>query len=137
MKEKKNNQLDTLIKDVMKQSALETPSFNFTANVMQQIAADSKNTATVYKPLISKTGWVVMFIGVLAIIVYILLSGDSQSNGWIDSIDFSVLSNIKIPNLFSGIQFSHTTMYALLFFGIMVCVQIPFLKNYFNKRMSL
>lgn len=137
MKEKENNQLDKLVDKVMKQSTLETPSFNFTANVMQHITADSKNRTTVYKPLISKTGWVVLIISILTIMIYILLSGDSQNSSWFDTLDFSMLSNIKIPNLFSGLKVSHTTLYALLLFGIMVCVQIPLLKNYFDKRLNL
>jgi hypothetical protein len=137
MKEKKNKELDKLVEDVMKHSALETPSFHFTSNVMQQLTADSNSTAIVYKPLISKTGWIVLSLSVLAVMIYILFSGDTQSSGWFDAIDFSLLSNIKIPNLFSGIKFSHTTLYAFLFFGIMVCVQIPLLKSYFNKRLNL
>ena len=137
MKEKENKHIDKLVEDVMKHSALETPSFNFTTNVMQQIIADSKSTATLYKPLISRTGWMILFLSVLAVISYILLSGDTQSNGWFDIVDFSALSNFKLPNLFSGIQVSHTTLYALLFFGIMVCVQIPLLKNYFDKRLNM
>lgn len=137
MKEKENNQLDKLVDKVMKQSTLETPSFNLTANVMQHITADSKNRTTVYKPLISKTGWFILFLSVLTVMIYIVLTEDTKSNGWFDAIDFSVLSNIKIPNLFSGLKVSHTTLYALLLFGIMVCVQIPLLKNYFDKRLNL
>lgn len=137
MKEQENKQLKKLVEEVMKQSTLETPSYNFTAKVMQQITADSKSTVTTYKPLISKTGWTVLFLSVLAVMIYISLSGDTQSNSWFDAIDFNALLNFKLPNLFSGIQFSHTTLYALLFFGIMVCIQIPLLKNYFDKRFKI
>lgn len=137
MKENENKYIDNLIEDVMKQTALETPSFNFTANVMQQITADSKSTATVYKPLISRTGWFTIAASVLALIGFIVLTGDAQNSNWFNTFDLNILSNIKLPNPFSGIEFSHTTLYALLFFGIMVCIQIPLLKNYFDKRLNL
>ncbi|MFV0571451.1 MAG: hypothetical protein ACK5M1_03340 [Xanthomarina gelatinilytica] len=136
MKERENKQLEKLVEDVMKQSALESPSYNFTANVMQHITAGSKSTTTVYKPLISKTGWIVLALCVLTVMIYMLLSGDSQNRGWFHSVDFSMLSSIKMPILVSGLNVSHTTLYALLFLGIMVCVQIPILKNYFDKRLS-
>ncbi len=137
MKEKENKKMDVLIEDVMKQTELESPSLNFTSNVMQQILADSKSSATVYKPLITKTGWVGLFLSVLALVLYIVVSGDSQNSEWFNAIDFSVLTKFNLTNLFSGIKLSNTTLYAFILFGGMICVQIPLLKNYFDKRLNM
>jgi len=104
---------------------------------MQQILADSKSTATVYKPLITKTGWVGLFLSVLALVLYIVVSGDSQNSEWFNAIDFSVLTKFNLTNLFSGIKLSNTTLYAFILFGGMICVQIPLLKNYFDKRLNM
>ncbi|HLV40415.1 hypothetical protein [Xanthomarina sp.] len=137
MKNKENKHLDKLVEDVMKQAVLESPSFNFTTNVMQQITADSKSTSTVYKPLISKTGWKILVLSVLTLIGYVFVSGNSQNSEWFEAIDFSAWTKYNLPNLFSGIKVSHSTWYALVLFGVMICVQIPLLKSYFNKRLNL
>ena len=137
MKENENKHIEYLIEDVMKQTALESPSFSFTANVMQQVNSNSKSTLTLYKPLISKTGWFAILISVLALMLSIVFTGNSQKGDLFYEVDLSVLSNLNLFNLFSETTFSYTTLYALLFFGIMVCIQIPLLKNYFDKRLNL
>lgn len=132
MKEHTNKPIEKLVEKVMKSSTLETPSFDFTANVMSHLIADSKSGVTVYKPLISKTAWVVLLVvaaGLIAISVY---SGDASSLGLLDKLDLS-----KVPNLFSEIKISQTAMYSLLMFAIMLCIQVPLLKHYFNKRFEV
>lgn len=132
MKEHTNKPIEKLVEKVMKSSTLETPSFDFTAKVMSQVIADSKSGVTVYKPLISKTAWVVLLVvaaGLIAISVY---SGDASSLGLLDKLDLS-----KVPNLFSEIKISQTAMYSLLMFAVMLCIQVPLLKHYFNKRFEV
>lgn len=51
--------LDKLVERVIKSSPLESPSKDFTANIMSKIETASVGTSTVYKPLISKAGLVV------------------------------------------------------------------------------
>ena len=137
MKENQNKHLDKLVENVMKQTALESPSFHFTSQVMQQITVESKSTATQYKPLITKTGWMVLTLSVFALMIFVVISGDFQNSEWFDAIDFSVMTNYNLSNLFSGIKLSTTTLYALILFGAMICIQIPLLKSYFNKRLNL
>jgi len=132
MKEHTNKPIEKLVDKVMKSSTLETPSFDFTAKVMSHMISDSKSGVTVYKPLISKTAWVVLLVvaaGLIAISVY---SGDAFSLGLLDKLDLS-----KVPNLFSEIKISQTAMYSLLMFAIMLCIQVPLLKHYFNKRFEV
>jgi uncharacterized membrane-anchored protein len=137
MKDNENKNLNKFVDNVMKQTALESPSFHFTSHVMQQITADSKSTATLYKPLISKMGWMVLTLSVLALIVLVVVSGETQNSEWFNAIDFNVLTKFNVSNLFSGIKLSTTTMYAFILFGAMICIQIPLLKSYFNKRLNL
>ena len=100
---------------------------DFTAKVMSHVLADSKSGVTVYKPLISKTAWVVLFLVATVLIVFSIYSNESYSLGILEKVDLS-----KVPNLFSGIKISQTAMYSLLMFGIMLCIQVPLLKHYFN-----
>jgi len=129
MKENANKYLDQFVDKVMKTSKLETPSFDFTAKVMSQVSATSKSTVTVYKPLISKTVWGILLVLGAGLVVFSIFSKDNTTLGWFDQLDFS-----KVSNVFSGVKISQTTMYSLLMFGVMLFIQIPLLKHYFNKR---
>lgn len=132
MKEYTNKPIEKLVDKVMKSSTLETPSFDFTAKVMSHVIADSKSGVTVYKPLISKSAWVVLLVVATVLIVISVYTNDTSSLGWFDKLDLS-----KVPNLFSGLKLSQTTMYALLMFAVMLCIQVPLLKHYFNKRFEV
>ena len=129
MKEQTNKHIETFVDKVMKSSTLETPSFDFTSKVMLHVSATSTSTVTVYKPLISKTAWVIMLLLTTVIIVYSLFSKDTSTLGLFDKLDFS-----KVFNLFSGVKISQTAMYSLLMFAVMLFIQVPLLKHYFNKR---
>lgn len=129
MKEQTNKHIDTFIDKVMQSSTLETPSFDFTAKVMSQVTATSRSSVTVYQPLFSKSAWVILLFLTAAILLYSLLSNDTSNLGWFDKVDLS-----KVFNLFSDIKISQTAMYSLLMFAVMLFVQVPLLKHYFNKR---
>ncbi|TGV00619.1 hypothetical protein [Flavivirga rizhaonensis] len=136
MKENADKYIDNLAKKVIKETPLESPSFNFTASVMSQVTELSNNTVTVYKPLISKTGWIVISIVFFALIIYMLLGMQEEPVSWFGSLDLSVLSDNKITNLFSGFSIPKTLTYAVVLFGLMFCIQIPLLKSHFNQRLQ-
>jgi ammonia channel protein AmtB len=134
MEDKETKYLDDLSRKVIMNTTIERPSFNFTDSVMSQVNALQENKATVYKPLISKTSWVLIGFGVLALILYILFFGTkTETSNWIQSLDFSVFTNINMDVL-PSLSTSKIFTYAFLFFGLMFCIQIPLLKNHFNKR---
>ncbi len=134
MEEKETKYLDDLSRRVVEESTIESPSFNFTDSVMSKVNALHESKATVYKPLISKTSWFLIGFSVLASILYILFFGtNTETSNWIQSISFSMLSNINM-DILPSISISKTVTYAFLFFGLMICIQIPFLKNHFDKR---
>jgi hypothetical protein len=142
MNDQTDKYLDELAKKVIKDAPLETPSFNFTNAVMSQVAALNNNKITTYKPLISKTGWIFISIGILTLIFIILFGNKTESSGWLSTVDFSVLSNNKLSNTLlgfktSGFAITKTLGYALVLFSVMVCIQIPFLKHHFNQRYKI
>ena len=135
MKEETNKHLDYLTKKLITKGGVESPSFNFTDAVMSIVENLSKNEITVYKSLISKRTWILILIGFSAIILYTLFFGSqTESTGWMSKIDMSVLSNNSISNTLSSLRIPKTFMYAMVFFGLMIFIQIPLLKNYLNKR---
>lgn len=138
MQDKTDKNLDNLTKKVIKSGALESPSFNFTDAVMSQVKALDKNQLTVYKPLISKKMWALILVSFLSILVYILFFGtQTEPSGWLSTVDFSALTNNSVSNSLSSFKLSKTVMYTIVLFGIMFCIQIPFLKNHFDKRFEV
>ena len=129
MKEHTNKDLEKFVEKVMKSSKLESPSFEFTAKVMSQVTKISNSAISVYRPLISKTTWGILLLLTFGIVIFSVFSKDTNTLGWFDTFDLS-----KIPNLFSGIQVSRTVMYSLVMFAVMLFIQVPMLKHYFNKR---
>jgi hypothetical protein len=108
---------------------LESPSFDFTAKVLSHITAPSRSSITVYKPLIPKTAWGILVVLTAGMIGFSIYNQDSTSLGWLNQLDFS-----RVSNLFSSFKISQTAMYSLLMFGVMLFIQVPLLKHYFNKR---
>tara|TARA_R110002096_G_scaffold417138_2_gene620670 strand:- start:452 stop:865 length:414 start_codon:yes stop_codon:yes gene_type:complete len=136
MKENANKYLDNLSKKVIKKAKIESPSFNFTNAVMSQVNALSPSKTLVYKPLISKTVWLLISISFLAIVGYVIFKEGLNSSSWFNTIDYSIISNNKLINTLLGLSIPKIVTYALVLFGIMFSIQIPFLKHYFDKQLE-
>lgn len=137
MEEQANKNLDNLSEKIMKKTTIESPSFNFTDAVMSKVNVLQDSNATVYKPLISKASWFLISLAVLGLVLYILLFGaKTESSNLLQYIDLSMLSKINIDVL-PSVSLSKTFTYAILFFGLMICIQIPLLKSYFDKRLEV
>lgn len=138
MKENENKYVEAFTDKVLKDTKLESTSFDFTDAVMSQVEAIQYSKATRYKPLISKPVWVVISIGFLSFVAYLLFQNNTNSSSeWFTNIDFSLIFDNALTKLFSNLQFSNIFVYAMLLFAIMLCVQISWLKNYFDKRLSV
>ena len=131
MEEQENKYLESLSKKIIKNASVESPSINFTDAIMSKINALPQSESTVYKPLISKTTWLIIGLIVLSLILF--FGTKTEHSSWIQFIDFSRLSNLKI-NIFSKVSLSKTFTYAIIFLGLMICIQIPLLKIHFDKR---
>ena len=133
MKENEDKNIEQYVHAVIKETPLESPSPDFTARVMASVLALDKSKATVYKPLISKMGWVLIFGGIIATLVYFIMNGSAQvvSQPW--SLGTGVKDFIKTfsVHLF---QFSRTTINVVILSTIMMIIQITLLKNYLDKR---
>jgi len=136
MREHTEQQLDKLAKKVMQSSLLESPSLDFTANIMAKVEASATSNITVYKPLISKRVWLLISILVIGGLSYGVLGNDLNGLGLFDTIDLSIISNNKITEAISGITFSKTLMYAVGLCGLMFFIQIPMMKHYLDKQLE-
>lgn len=133
MEENKHlEEFDVFAKKYLKEIEVETPSQNFTASLMKRIEVQ-KTAIFNQDPLISKKEW----FGVFCVVLMVLFSSNKTSENDIlnlPKIDFSFLEENQISQLFHTISVSSTTMYAFFFFGLMILLQVVFLKNHFDKR---
>ncbi|RZV62766.1 MAG: hypothetical protein EX254_07325 [Flavobacteriaceae bacterium] len=136
MNDKANNQIEKLADRLMKESSLESPSMDFTSQVMAKVDALAKSDVTTYRPLISKRVWTIVAIVMVASVVYLMFNGANEES-ILASVDLSVLSENKLTNAFSGLNFSRTIAYAVGILALMMAVQVPLLMGYFEKKLSL
>ncbi len=137
MNKQDDKHLDYLAEKIVKEASLESPSSNFTNAIMSQIKALEANGATVYKPLISKTGWFFISIVLLGILLYAIFGVKTENSGWLSRVDLSMLSNFKVENLLTGVTIPKTVTYAVALFGIMLSIQVLFIKRYLNKQFEV
>lgn len=130
MKESDKN-IEKFIDKIMAESTLESPSIDFTSKVMSQILVAEKSKIQKYKPLISMPIWVVILGSLISLILYTAFGNESYNS----EIGHSYVVNIS--NIFSEFHFSKNTIYAVLIVPLMVLVQIPLLKNYYDKKFQL
>lgn len=129
MKEEDKN-VEKFIDKIMSEASLETPSFDFTSKIMGQVLVAKEAKTISYKPLISKSAW--YFIGTFFGIMfgYSFLVGSTESQ-------FDIDLSAKISGLIPNFNFSDSTTYSILIVTLMVLIQIPLLKNYFDKRFEV
>ena len=137
MKNNIDTHLDRLTKKVMKETSLESPSFTFTDSIMSQVETLASRDVTVYKPLISKSVGTLITIGIIALISYLFFMNSSIQTEALFTLNFEVLFNNRFTTVLSNIKLSETLMYAVISLGIMLFIQIPLLKNYFDKRLAV
>jgi hypothetical protein len=130
MKESDKN-IEKFIGEIMTQSTLESPPIDFTSKVMSQILVAEKSKIQAYKPLISIPIWIVVLGSLISLILYSAF-GNEPYNSEIDHP-----YTVNIPNIFSELHFSKNTIYAILIVPLMILIQIPLLKNYYDKKYKL
>lgn len=131
MKESDKN-IENLIDKMMSETTLDSPSIDFTSKIMAQIQVIEKSKVKVYKPLISKSTWFAIGLGLIALTVYALVFGETDN-----SLEIGKAYTDKISTLFSGIHLSKNVLYAVLVVPFMVLIQVGVLKNYFDKKYQL
>lgn len=134
MKAHEDKAIENLVNKVMQETELESPSLHFTSQVMSQVEALQSSVITAYKPLISKSIWGIIGFAVLATCIYLFLNTPSNESSWLSSINFDVITNNSITQTISSFKMSKTLMYTIVLMSLMICVQVPLLKNHFDKR---
>ena len=134
---KKDQKLNAFTKKYLKDLELESPSADFTANIMDVISAiKTSDSAVSYKPLISKKGWFLVFT-ILASILIVPLRGVESKWISLPELNFSFLEKISFAGVLDGFTISNTVVYTACLFAVLMTIQLFYLKGYFEKRLSM
>ena len=124
--------IEKLVENLMMESSLESPSIDFTNKVMAEVLAAQKSKTLVYKPIISKKAWVLIFGGIFALFTFLILNRNASSSAF--SFNVSFFSFDKFFKPISGMQISPLTSNVVLLAVVMLFIQIFLLKNYFTRK---
>ena len=132
-----DKKLKDFVDRIMKEAPLESPSVDFTQSVWERIAVQSKGHTAVSKPLLPKgilIGAALIFVGGL---LYLLaLYGIDTDKSWFKPLAFDAYVN-KSLGWMKGYTASKSTLYAVLLFGFLFLVQLPWLKRYLDQYGTL
>ncbi|MFC4816085.1 hypothetical protein [Flavobacterium sp. GCM10023249] len=129
MNTNEDKHIEKLIDKMLKDQTLETPSFDFTSKVLSQVTAIQSSRITTYKPLLSKKTVLIIISILLALIVFSIFYDSKPTSNWIPHIEF-----IPFKNLTTSYEFSKVTTYSVVLTAIMIFIQIPILKNYYDRK---
>lgn len=126
-------ELERLMDRVMDDATLESPSKDFTKNLMSKIEAQSGHEAVQYRPILSKkvlVGIVGLFV---AAFIIGLANGADSGSGWFQTVHIGPYFD-KLWGWMEFFTSSKATMYAVLLFGFLFFVQVPWLKRYIERH---
>ena len=133
MEERNKEQLDELMKKVMVSTDLETPSDDFLVHLMDRIEQESRAKIH-YEPLISNKIWCLIGAIIIVLIKVVYYNLDYNQDSW-----FAVFNDTWTLDYTTNLpefQFSNTTIIATIFLALMLCLQVGWLKQYYNKRIG-
>lgn len=131
MKESDKN-IENLIEKMMAENTLQSPSADFTSNIMSKILIAEEVKIKPYKPLISISTWIFIGVALALLIIYNVYFTGTENN-----LEIGKSYTDKISAIVSSIYISKTTLYAILIVPFMILIQIGILKNYFDKKYQL
>lgn len=139
MEENNNKQTDAFLQKHIQEIPLESPSNDFTSNLMGILVEEETSTVTQYSPLISKKGWIGVGIVVLSSLA-LLFFGTFQKQGEkvLDkvSLDFSFLSKFNLSGTMEGFSMPSVMFFGALLFSISLLIQVLYIKGYINNKIA-
>src|SRR6185312_9990099 len=134
MENKEDQNIEKLVERMLMNSGIESPSPDFTHNVMSGIYAAQKSRKVIYKPIFSKRTWLIIFTGIIGIFIYSFFNSNPQAP--LFEINFSWFRLNQLEKFLPNFRISFLTAYVILLAAIAVMVQIFFLKKYFDKQLE-
>ncbi len=128
--EAENKKLDQFTKKVFQDAGVESPSVDFLANVMAEVSKE-KVPVKVYKPLITKVGW--MIIGALFLVFAFVLTRFSLGLSILGDWN---LSSLMIDKYQPKIEIPATYAYCFFFLLVFVLIQVNIIQKRFSRSLE-
>ncbi|NDV45143.1 hypothetical protein [Flagellimonas sediminis] len=137
MDKHEEKKLEEFVDRLMADAPLESPSVDFTKNLMLRIEAQSQKEAFQYKPIMSRSVLVGLFVAFSVLMVYVISQYDlGDGTGWFDKITWE--PNFKpFWGWLENYTSSKVLVYAVLLFGLLFFVQVPWLKKHMDRTAML
>lgn len=139
MNNQKEKKLEAFLEKAIAKMELEQAPKDFLTSVMRQVEVEKVHTvSTIYKPLVSKKGWISIVLLVSIVFGFLGFSKHQAKMDWLTTFKLNTIGNM---NLLDGV--SHTffvldsTIYALAGLVVFMVVQVWYLKQFFAKRQVL
>ncbi len=138
MEENKDKQDHAFAKKLIIEAGLETPKLDFTKTVMDALKTKETIPASLqYSPLISPAWWGFISALVVAIFTYVLLSESTLESSWLTLHQFHGFAEYNVFETTLKQPIAMTAVYGCVALAVLVLVQIPLLKKYFNRYYAL
>ncbi|MEC7262435.1 MAG: hypothetical protein VXW38_01770 [Bacteroidota bacterium] len=137
MDKHEEKKLEEFVDRLMADAPLESPSVDFTKNLMQRIEVQTQNEAFQYKPIMSRPVLVGLFVAFSVLMVYVISQyGLGDETGWFDKLTWE--PNFKpLWGWLENYTSSKVLVYAVLLFGFLFFVQVPWLKKHMDRTAML
>ncbi len=137
MDKQEDKKWEEFLDRIMGEAPLESPSKDFTATLLQKIETEAAKEVYQYKPLLSKPVLVGVFIAFAALMAFVVLKfGGQSTDGWFDQLQWE--PNFQpIWSWMEQYTSSNVLLYAVLLFGVLFFVQLPWLKKQLEQDLIL
>ena len=136
--EKRDKYLDNIAGKVFKNSIIESPSMDFTKNIMSEIEGIKSKALFTYSPVISRKVWIyILVIAIIIIFSILFFDFNTENLSWMNKFSEKLSLNNLAFKKFSFVSVSNATVYASLIASAMFILQIYLLKkNYLESQIN-
>ena len=132
---------DNLMKDIFAHHEVFEPSSSFTERVMYRVSVEKRYDPEIYRPLISRTAWIVIAVFIAALVFLSIYYG-TEGTGYLDKIFSNKIDlNYNVPEI-SGIlqrisQFFSNTSSVVLYIitGLLAMTGILLAEQLLQRRL--
>lgn len=137
MDKHEEKELEAFVDKIMADAPLESPSADFTKNLMQHIEAVQHKEVYQYRPIVPKQVLVLIFVGLVSLTLYLIAQyGLESDGGWFGNVSVEPV----FDNMWGWLEnytSSKILIYAVLLFGLLFFVQVPLMKKQLERNIML
>ncbi|MBT8254101.1 MAG: hypothetical protein HKN00_08665 [Flavobacteriaceae bacterium] len=136
MKNRIDQQLDKLSREIIAKGGLQQPTADFKSNVMYAIERLPREIDNSYDPILSKTAWVLIVLCIMgsSALIYFM---NVESTGLMNEILETLRSANTIEWSFRAMSWSSPIVYAVVIMGGLTAIQFSWLKGKYQNSLGV